>query len=527
MLAPATSVVSAPPISETGALTRTPELSDPLSSPPASSAVPNRTGPRGSVVIAGLRPATGEITALPEFVSAALFDSLLNVNPNDGSLTPGLAESWRVSADGKTMTFTLRSDVKWHDGTSFSADDAVFTIKAFSDPEIRITPAAEFGPISAVSAPNSRTVQVAFDEPFCAALAYIGSLKILPSHRLQGKSLTEVSPDDLTGTGPLVLARWQDDAISFAANRQYWQGTPQIVNWTYRMYPDERTAQKAVQQGEADVFVGDAPSGAPPDARYPANEFYALAFNVKRSPLDDSRVREALAMALDPAVFLQRMGEGTTVLAASVLPTAWFAPHITPLAHDPARARQLLREAGWTRDSDGDGILEKDGQPLELTLWARGDEPHSELAAELVREQLAAIGVRAILQLDDRTLFLTRLFLQEYDLAIANFNIPLDPDQHYFWSSAENKPGFGLNVTGYASQEVDQALEAGNRVPSCDPATRRSAYAPVFRQIAKDLPMVFLFAPPRAVITRSPVDGIEPSSFAGAFWNLNRWGVAP
>ena len=123
-----------------------------------------------------------------------------------------------------------------------------------------------------------------------------------------------------------------------------------------------------------------------------------------------------------------------------------------------------------------------------MTLWAQADDPRSEVVAQLVRQQLQGVGVQAILKLDERSLYLTRLFMQEYDLAVAHFNIPLDPDQHYFWSSTEKKPGFGLNVTAYANPAVDAALTAGNRAARCDSQARAAAVGDLARQLASDLP---------------------------------------
>jgi len=208
-----------------------------------------------------------------------------------------------------------------------------------------------------------------------------------------------------------------------------------------------------------------------------------------------------------------------------MLPGFWAYPQTVRQAKfDPQRAQQLLAEAGW-RDDDGDGIVEKNAKPLELTLWARADDPRAEMTAQILRAQLARIGARAILKMPDRYLFLTRVFLQEYDLALAHFNIPLDPDQHYFWSADADEPGFGLNVTGYSNAQVDDALVKGNAVARCDPAARAKIYAPLLQQMAHDTPMVFLFAPPQYLAANARVRGVAPSSFAGDFWNLNVWEV--
>jgi ABC-type transport system substrate-binding protein len=143
--------------------------------------------------------------------------------------------------------------------------------------------------------------------------------------------------------------------------------------------------------------------------------------------------------------------------------------------------------------------------------------------AQLVRDQLEQVGVRAVLKMTDRTLFLTRIFLQEYDLALVHFNIPLDPDQHYFWAEEEDEPGYGLNVSGYTNATVDEALAAGNSAVNCAMTEREDDYDPVWRQLNADLPMLFLFAPNQILNLNPAIEGVSPSSFAGTFWNLAAW----
>src|SRR5581483_11924261 len=110
-----------------------------------------------------------------------------------------------VSDDAKTFTFMLRQNVKWHDGKPLTADDIVFTLKTLFDPDIRITPAADFGPIGDVTANDARTISVSMKNAYCAALTYIGAVKILPKHVLENKTLTNIAAEDLLGTGPLIL----------------------------------------------------------------------------------------------------------------------------------------------------------------------------------------------------------------------------------------------------------------------------------------------------------------------------------
>lgn len=476
-------------------------------------------------MIAGIGAPSREITKLPAFVTRALFDSLLTLDPEDGHLLPGLAERWLVSEDAKTFVFMLRQGVQWSDGTPLTAEDVVFTLQATSNPDVRIHPAADFGPIDTITATDARTVSITFHEAYCAALTYIGLVPILPKHLLENDGLANVSNEKLIGTGPLVLQEWNDEAITFTRNAKYWNGAAQIVDWTYRFYPDERSARAAVQQNQADLMMGTTAVADKQNAAAPVNEFYALAFNVKRPPFDDVKLRQAVSMALDRNQLVQAMQPTQNTIESSVLSSFWAAARVRQPAFDLAKAQQALAALGW-RDTDGDGVLDKGGKKLQMTLWAQLEEPRSELTTQLVREQFVRVGVEPILKMSERTLFLTRVFLHEYDLALVHFNIPLDPDQHYFWAESEDEPGFGLNVTGYNNATVESALTAGNQVARCEMTAREKTYAPVFQQIAQDTPMLFLFVPTQVLSTSDVVSGTSPSPFSGAYWNLNTWTVA-
>jgi peptide/nickel transport system substrate-binding protein len=499
----------------------------------------------GSIVIAGIGQPSREVTSLPRFLSDALYDSLLQIGPADGSLKPGLAESWQVSDDARAFTFHLRAGVRWHDGQPLTAQDVVFTIKSLSAPDVRITPAADFGPLADVTAPDSQTVSVRLKDAYCPALTSIGTLKILPAHILgtphssQDKAgqtgLTSLAAAQFVGSGPLVLQDWNADAITFTPNANYWNGAPPIADWTYRIFASVADAQAALKAGQVDLVSLEAGqavgSSSAADAKiyaYPSNQFYAMAINLERDIFADARMRQALALALNRRGLAEGLfGKDAQTLQTSILPGFWASPtNAVQPAYDPALARQLLAEAGWS-DTDGDGILDKDGKPLSVTLWAVADDPIGEPLVFDVRRMLAQVGVQVLLQLDDRDELLTRVFLHEFDLALAPWNIPLDPDQHWYWQSNENKQGEGFNIVSYANPQVDDLLKRGNLAPECDPNARRAIYAQAYRTISNDVPQVFLFAPPVFLEARPRVFGLAPSPFAGAYWNINSWQVGP
>ena len=533
-------------------LTTNPPLSPspvrPVSGTPASvgtaTGMPHFKG--GSIVIAGVGQPSRQVTSLPRFMSDALYDSLLQVDPKDGSLKPGLAESWQVSDDARTFTFHLRGDVRWHDGQSLTAQDVVFTIKSLSAPDVRMNPAADFGPLADVNAPDPRTVSVRLSDAYCPALTSIGTLKILPEHVLgtsnssaQGKGghvdLTSLATGQFVGSGPLVLKVWNTDAITFSPNANYWKTAPTIADWTYKIFANVADARAAFEVGQVDLLdlesgqaVGSSLTVGTKTLTRPADQFYAMAINYERDIFADARVRQALATALDrPGLAQSLFGSDVQVLQTSMLPDFWASPpNAMQPAYDPAKARQLLLNAGWN-DPDGDGILDKNGKPLTVTLWAVADDPIGEPVAFSVRSMLAKAGFQVLVQLDDRDELLTRLFLHEFDLAVVPWNIPLDPDQHWYWESDQNGQGEGLNFASYSDPKVDDLMKRGNAAPGCDPNARRTIYADAYSTVANDLPQVFLFAPPVYLYAGSRLFWLAPSSFAGDYWNMSSWEVGP
>ncbi len=508
----------------------------PAASLVAPSPVPNATAtdtPRfvgGSIVIAGIGQPSREVTNLPRFISDALYDSLLHVDPANGSLQPGLADAWQVSDDARTFVFHLRAGLRWQDGQPLTAHDVVFTIQTLSDPALRLTPAADFGSVAEVIAPDAQAVTVQLKDAYCAALTYLGTLKILPEHVLAKKKLDALTNEQFVGSGPLVLKSWNQDTITFAPNANYWNGAPPIADWTYKILASESDARAAVRAGQMDVVANlqAKPGDAAQVYTRAANQFYALALNQERDLFKDARVRQAFAAALDRTKLVRDLfGDDAQRLETSTLKNFWAgAPSMAQPPYDPARARQLLAEAGW-RDADNDGILDKDGQPLRVMLYVIAADPVAEPLAFAVREMLGQVGVQVLLQLDDRYGTLTRIFLHEYDLALGAWNIPLDPDQHWYWQSKENVKGQGFNFVSYANAQVDDLLLRGNRATRCDSEARRSLYAGVYGALAQDVPQVFLFAPPAYLAARPRVIGLAPSAFAGDFWNLYSWQVQP
>jgi peptide/nickel transport system substrate-binding protein len=465
-----------------------------------------------------------------------LFDRLLAVDPQTGSLRPGLASSWRVSADGLTITFTLRDDVLWHDGQPFSAADVEFTFKAIVNPDVGSPRQADFSLLKEFDAVDDTTLVVTLADIDCSILYDLSSVSIVPRHIL-GDDDIQTSPfnADPVGTGPFKFGEWVvGDHITLLTNPTYWGKAPHLDAWTYRVVADEEALLAGLEAGQLDVIplsLGDLYSveaaGPFQIHRYPTNEYYFIGYNTDHPVLGDVRVRRALSQAVDRQRLIDRIlgGQGQ-LLDTGLLPAHWAYPQelaqVRPF--DPARAAQLLAEAGWV-DSDGDGIRDRGGEPLRLRLGTNGENPTREAIAILAQQYYLAVGVAVEVELIKWSSFLEDVFTHDFDMVVFSWPLTLDPDEWELWHSSESVLDSGFNFCSYHNARVDELLLQGLRVPKCEEARRAAIYGEIATILAKDQPCAFLFAPYNLIAVNERVGGVAPSSFAGLHWNLADWYV--
>lgn len=468
---------------------------------------------------------------MPEFVQDALFESLLRINPANGALEPGLAESFQISSDNLTMTFRLRAGIKWHDGAPLTADDVVATIKEFSAADFRGRPVTDFTHFVRATAIDPQTVQLTFNDAYCPALASIGTLKILPRAVAASANFPKLTPAQMIGTGGLKYVSSNGEQFILQRNVDFYRGAPHINDWTIRVFSDATVMRAAFAAKQIDTMTG-APGESNAlkkiaDAKMLAvdsNEFVALMFNLDTATLNDPRVRQALTYAIDRNVLLKDAENQATLIDTSALPSFWAMPANLPrFTFDPAKAKQLLADAGW-RDT-GDGVARKNNRPLQLELYTEADDPILEPFAFRIREMLAAVGVQTTLQLDDRSGWITRAFSHRFDLLLLSRKIPLDPDQRWYWKSDQNEKDSGFNFGSYVNRDVDALFQVGQRVAACDAGARAKIYGDIYRTLVGDAPVAFLFAPKKYLVVRDRVLGLAPSSFAGEYWNINEMRV--
>jgi peptide/nickel transport system substrate-binding protein len=257
--------------------------------------------------------------------------------------------------------------------------------------------------------------------------------------------------------------------------------------------------------------------------RYGDFAYTYLGYNLRRPMFQDRRVRQALSHAIDKQELVDGVLLGLGQIATGPYkPDTWpHNPNVRTYAHDPARARALLAEAGW-RDENGDGILEKDGKPFSFTIVTNQGNDQRTKSGEIIQRRFREVGIDVKLRVIEWASFLKEFIDPgNFDAMILGWNIPPDPDGYNVWHSSKTGPG-ELNFVHFQNAEVDQLLENGRR--TLDRQQRKKIYDRFQEILAEEQPYTFLYVPDALPAVASRVRGIKPAP-AGISYNFIRWYV--
>ena len=492
---------------------------------------PSASGQTGQIVLGSLEepPNLSALTDLPHHFpehvpQTLLFDSLTQFLP-DGGVRPKLAEKWTVSQDGRVYTFTLVPNATFHDGTPVTAADVKFTFDAAKDPA---TKSSDEGleAVEKVEALDGRTVRVTLKRLTPQFLAQGGARGIVPRHLLAGKDLA-TDPFNLrpVGSGPYRLVSFTPgQAIVLDAVPGFYRGTPRIPRIVFKILPDQNVVLTQLRAGEIQYallqprdLAAVAHTAGLRVVEAPTPRFYDLTLNFQRPYWQDRRVREAVLRGIDREAFVQKvlLGHGQ-VIHSNATPASWaYTQDVPRYPYDPARARQLLEEAGWRPGADG--VRVKDGVPLRFTVMLKNVDRTLEQLFVLAQQQLQAIGVDCQIERVEPGVFPQRMRAGQFDALSRVWNPVYDPDQSSLLRT-------GNVYGGYHSAAVDALL--AQSLGTLDRAQRTQAYAALQRRLSQDLARLYLFTENELHVVPADLRGIAWHP-VNIFWNLKDWTLGP
>ena len=442
-----------------------------------------------------LDPTMAPAAAIGEVVHYNILEGLTKINP-DGSISPLLAESWNMDADGKAYTFKLRKGVKFQDGASFDSAAVKFSFDRAKDPKsTNKAKGAVFNNISHIATPDAHTVVIVLNNPDGNFLFRMGENTAVILHP---DSAANAATKPI-GTGPYKLDSW---AKGTAVTLTQWEGfrdtkAIKVKKVTFRFINDSAAQVAALLAGDIDGM----PRFQSPQSlkQFQADKRFMvelgstagkgiMTINNRKKPFDDVRVRRAVSHAIDKKAFIDGVFEGLAKpIGSHMAPTDAGYVELSGLyAYDPEKAKSLLKEAGVQT-------------PLNVTLTLP-PPPYARKGGEILAAQLAKVGIVAKIENVEWAQWLGGTFKGNFDLTVINHVEPLDymayANPQYYW--------------GYDSKAFrDLAAKHSSTTAAKE---RTQLFGDMQRMIAKDAVNVFLFNASNTAVYRKGLKGLWSSS---------------
>ena len=448
--------------------------------------------------------------------SQLIFSSLMTFDDHL-HIVPQLAERLD-NPDPTTYVATLRRGVRFHDGHELTSADVVHTFRSLLAPGFVSPLKGAFRLLKSIDARDRDTVVFTLAEPFGSFPVNLVLPPIVPDGA--GPSFR----DHPIGTGPYKFVRYRvDDSLELAAFDEYWGGRPQNDGVVLKVVPDDTMRGLELRKGTIDLDVNDIA----PDIAYqlerdprlrtiqsPGTDYQYIGLNLRDPILGDVRVRQALAHAIDYQAIVEYLRRGLAIPAVGIMPpVSWaFEPDVPRFAHDPARAKRLLDEAGF-RDPDGDGPAMR----FTLSLKVSNIE-FNRLQSAVIQQDFRAIGVG----LDVRMYEFATLYA---DVLKSNFQMytlqwtggaAADPDILRRVFHSQQTPPSGFNRGYFTDPQVDRLLDEATT--STVTRDRRRLFGEVQKILAEEVPYISLWYKTNFAVVQRTLTGVHLTPYADFFF---------
>lgn len=524
------------------------------------------------VGIPGGPDALNPLTALSKpakDIISLLFRKLGEMNNDLESFSPQLAKSWSFSKDSLSITFNLQSNVTWHDGTPFTSEDVVFTYNMQIDPQVAWVNISFKERISTVKAVNDSTVVFEFRDKNPTMLRDAIEGYIVPEHLLAGISPDRIAEAEFNrnpiGTGPFKFVQWKtQQSIELEKFTDYYvEGKPHLNKVIFQFVPNSISLWQQVQSGDVGFMEGVPPRDF---ARLkeewtegetnirpitflgrmydfigwnlidPENYAKVMAEyddNAGKIDLDkllkpnklfgSQKVRAALTMAIDRSTISDVVNQKMAIKMDGPIPMIWSAYNSeanTVWNFNPSLALQYLKDEGWT-DSDGDGILDKDGLKFSFEMATNSGNVRREQALTIIQEQLSKIGVEMIPRVVDPGLLFGRMLIpRDFDAALIGWEVGLKMDLYPLFHSKSLLMPF--NFTSYTSHEFDKLEE--NIKGSFNRTDVQKYWDEIAKLLSDELPYTWLYYKMETVALHKRFKGTVIDK-RGSYTNLQDWWI--
>lgn len=482
-------------------------------------------------------------------IDRLMFDVLVSTDATGSRDVPMLAaavptlENGGISRDGLTLTYHLRRNVRWSDGVPFTSKDVKFSWRAILNPRNNVISQTGYALVDSVDTPDPWTVVFHMKQRFSPAVDTLfaesdSPYNVVPEHILgKLRDLNNVPFNSApVGTGPFIFKEWaRGDHLTLVANPHYYLGVPKLKKIVVKFIPDENTELSALRTHDLDWQFEASPDQYEqlktiPDVRLVLqnrNEYERIEINALHPPLDDVRVRQAIAYGLNRPELVRNLTFGSATPADQDLPPFMWA-HATDIMrypHDPARAKALLAQAGWVAGRDG--IVQKNGRRLVITLAAEVSNVTRRLAVVQTQALLRQVGIAVEPKFYPGAILYAAMgengVIQSghFDLAWDAWVAGIDPDQSSVYLCSAQPPR-GNNTTHYCNAQMDAAQHVA--LENFDRPTRKAAYARIESLLSHDQPLIPVWWPHQIQPVNPDFRNFAPNPVTES-WNAYEWDI--
>jgi peptide/nickel transport system substrate-binding protein len=478
-----------------------------------------------------------------------MFDVLVSVDESGKREVPELArtvptlENGGISRDGLTLTYHLRRGVRWQDGVPLTSRDVKFSWSAIVNPRNDVLEQTGYSLVKSVDTPDDATVVFHMKQPFAPAVDTLfaesdAPYAVVPEHILAKYPDINSIPFNSApiGSGPYKFKEWvRGDHLTLVRNDDYFLGKPKLDQIVVSFVPDENTEVNELRTHEIDWQFEASEEEyrqlrALPDTELilqKRNEYARLEMNAKHPPLDDVRVRRAVAYAIDRRKLTDDLTFGSAEPADEDLPPFMWA-HTEDVTHyppDTGKAKDLLAAAGWRVGPDG--YVAKGGRRLTLDIVTNASNATRRTALVEIQAMLRKIGIEADVKTYQGGLLFATMgqggILQngKFDLSFEAWVAGIDPDQSSIFLCADQPP-HGNNVSHYCNPELDAAEETA--LTHFDRPTRKRAYGRAEAILTRDVPVLAIWWPRQIQALNPDFKNFKPNPVTET-WNAYTWDI--
>jgi peptide/nickel transport system substrate-binding protein len=484
--------------------------------------------------------------------SGGVYESLIERDRDTLEFVGQLAEGWSISEDGQTITFKLKENACWNDLKLVTAEDVVFSFRTLMLPTVdaqRIQ--SYFLDCEKVEAVDSRTVKFVWSKPYFKSLETSGSMVIIPKHVIDPDNLIDSDPkafakminewdwdwkdEPPVTSGPYILHEWDKpgNRVVLIRNDDYYGPKSMIRRVVYRFISDTLSRFQALKAEKLDLIALTTEQW---ENQTQNEEFLKkfqkvqwlradagynyIGWNNEVWPFDQKKVRQAMSYCMPREQIIKSLFYDLRVPANGPFGpgSKQSSPNVGQWPFDPDKAAELLAEAGFA-DSDGDGLLDKDGQPLRFSLMMPSGSDIYEQIVSIFQDELSKIGVEMDIAPYEWSVFVKNLDERSFDACMLAWTGTVEGDPNQIWHS-DSIGNNGSNHIGYRNPEVDRLIREARQ--EMDEQKRNEMFHKIHELIFEDQPYTFLFSGPTLLAHHKRLQNVIPHALGT---NLHEWWI--